>query len=242
MSIRLCVFDLDGTLAPPDGGLSPITLEKLRALSLRGVRIAVASGKPTFYLAGFFRMANFGDIILIGENGVETVFGIDLPPRHRTALPVSREVRATLRRLRDELEEAFPGIFFQPNTLAVTPCPRTPEEMDAVEAILDRGGYRTLLDVYRFPFCFDILPRGFSKAEGIRALAAELSLSADEVAAVGNDLNDYPMFAYAGLSIGINLAEPTRADRNFTTIEAALDYLLTLTAPAANERRTYEQA
>ena len=230
MKPRLIVFDLDGTLAPPDGGLTQETVGMLRELAARGVRIAVASGKPAFYLAGFFRMAELYDVILIGENGLETLFGIDLPPKKRTTFPLAPEVRAALTRVRAEIDAALgDAVYYQPNTVAVTPCPLAPDGMDKVAAILDEGNYRALLDVYRFGFCFDILPRGASKAEGIRALGEELGIPAAETVAVGNEENDYPMFEYAALSLGIAVPDPTRVDRNFASTEEALAYLLALT-------------
>ena len=226
MKYKAVLFDLDGTLAPPDGGIGEATLSRLRTLALRGVRIAIASGKPAFYLAGFFRMANFHDVILIGENGLETLFGTDLPPKKRTVFPLSPEVKEALTRVRAEIDAALgDAVYYQPNTVAVTPCPRDLRELDTVEEILARGGYRELLDAYRFSFCFDILPRGASKAEGVRALGKELGIPAAETVAVGNEDNDYPMFEYAGLSLGIRVPDRTRVDRNFDSIEEALVYL-----------------
>ncbi len=230
MTPRLIVFDLDGTLAPPDGGIGESTLSRLRTLASRGVRIAIASGKPAFYLAGFFRMANFHDVILIGENGLETLFGTDLPPKKRTAFPLSPEVKAALSRVRAEIDEALgDAVYYQPNTVAVTPCPLAEGGLDRVEEIIEAGGYRSLLDAYRFAFCFDILPRGASKAEGVRALGEALGIPAAETVAVGNEDNDYPMFEYAALALGIRVPDPARVDRNFDRIEEALDFLLSLT-------------
>ena len=97
--------------------------------------------------------------------------------------------------------------------------------MDTVEEILNRGGYREILDVYRFAFCFDILPRGASKAEGVRALGEALGIGAAETVAIGNEENDYPMFEYAGLSLGIGVPDPDRVDHNFACIEDALAFL-----------------
>ena len=234
MKPRLIVFDLDGTLAPPDGGLTQETVGMLRELASRDVRIAIASGKPAFYLAGFFRMANFHDVILIGENGLETLFGTDLPPKKRTAFPLSPEVKAALARVRAEIDRALgDAVYYQPNTVAVTPCPLAEGGLDRVEEIIEAGGYRSLLDVYRFAFCFDILPRGASKAEGIRALGRELGIPAAETVAVGNEDNDYPMFEYAALALGIRVPDPLQVDRNFGSIEEALDFLLALTEGGA---------
>ena len=53
-----------------------------------------------------------------------------------------------------------------------------------------------------------------------------LGLEAKDVIAVGDGINDYPMFEYAGLALGINVAEEERVDKNFPTITEALKYIL----------------
>ena len=91
--LRLAVFDLDGTLAPLGRGICPEDLQALRRLEARGVRIAVCSGKPTYYLCGFLRQAELRDPILVGENGAVIQMGVDLPPRAFYRLPYPAQVR-----------------------------------------------------------------------------------------------------------------------------------------------------
>ncbi|MBO5777750.1 MAG: HAD hydrolase family protein [Clostridia bacterium] len=50
----------------------------------------------------------------------------------------------------------------------------------------------------------------------------------EDFIAVGDGVNDYPMFDFAGLSIGINLKDTSKATINFDHINKALKYLLTL--------------
>jgi Cof subfamily protein (haloacid dehalogenase superfamily) len=58
----------------------------------------------------------------------------------------------------------------------------------------------------------DVLPGGVSKWSGIEALMAELGISREETAAIGDDMNDYEMIANAGIGIAMaNAREEIRA-------------------------------
>jgi len=43
---------------------------------------------------------------------------------------------------------------------------------------------------------------------------------------VGDGVNDYPMFEYAGHAVGISVKDESRVDVSFAGIEEALVYLL----------------
>ncbi|MBQ3002547.1 MAG: HAD hydrolase family protein, partial [Clostridia bacterium] len=49
---KVLVFDLDGTLAELGKGITQENIQKLFQLESMGYRIAVCSGKPTYYLCG----------------------------------------------------------------------------------------------------------------------------------------------------------------------------------------------
>ena len=52
---KLIAFDLDNTLAAVGKPVTPGDLALLRQLEDGGARIAICSGKPTYYLCGFAR-------------------------------------------------------------------------------------------------------------------------------------------------------------------------------------------
>jgi Cof subfamily protein (haloacid dehalogenase superfamily) len=54
--------------------------------------------------------------------------------------------------------------------------------------------------------CLLTTAKAVDKGQGLRALAAHLGVSAQEIMAVGNDFNDLPMFAAAGLAIAVGNA------------------------------------
>ena len=225
--IKLIVFDLDGTLAALGKGIEPQNLVLLRMREDAGARIAICSGKPTYYLCGFMRQVGLRTPILVGENGAVIQMGVDLPPRDYFVAPYSAAAKRSIRLLREKIEEAVPGMWYQPNEVGLTPFPRNDAEFDAVQEVIDvlKGEIKDVI-VYRHCDSFDITPDGITKKSGLARLGTLLGISAEETVAVGDGVNDYPMFEYAGHSVGVNVKDESRVDVNFAEVGEALEYLL----------------
>lgn len=224
---QLIVFDLDGTLAPIGKPITARTLEAMRELERRGARIALCSGKPVYYLCGVMRQAGLHSPILLGENGASMQIGVDLPPAEHYTLPYSKAAAQSIRLIREALEERLPRLWYQPNQVGLTPFFSCEAENAAIAAVIEELGEKIVdLDIYPQCDCYDFTPKGISKAEGLRALGKYLGIGPEETAAVGDGINDYPMFAYAGCSIGIRLKNPEAVSRNVQTIEEAMACLL----------------
>lgn len=225
--IRLIVFDLDGTLAALGRGIAPENVARLRELEERGARIAICSGKPTYYLCGLMRQVELKAPILVGENGAVVQFGVDLPPRDYHVAPYSQAAKHSIHLLRRAFDSAAPGMWYQPNEVGLTPFPRNEAEFDALQGCID--ALKSQLEdviVYRHCDSFDITPDGITKKSGLARLGAMLDISPEETVAVGDGVNDYPMFEYAGLSVGVNVKDSGRVDRSFETAGEALEFLL----------------
>ena len=224
--VRLIVFDLDSTLAPLGKGMGEKELELFREIEKKGVRIAICSGKTCDYLCGFMRQVGLEDAILIGENGAVVRYGVDLPPRHYHRISFPSETVAALREIKGLLEESFPHIWFQPNKVGVTPFPTSEEEFEEIQKILnewmkDKRG----IHVFRHIDSFDIVPAGIDKTTGIRYVLEHMGITEKEIIAVGDGVNDYCMFEMAGHSVGVNVKEAYRVNKNcFSTLEM-LEYL-----------------
>lgn len=225
---KLLVFDLDGTLAPIGKGALPETIEKLKRLEDLGHRIALCSGKPTYYLCGILRQWELKEPVMIGENGAVLQFGVDLPPKRFEIFPFGDLAKQQLRLLRKRIDESREGsLWYQPNEVALTPFPYEEDCFDSIQSVLDMHPEDlTELAVYRQVDCFDILPKVISKAEGVAYLASLLDLTAKDVIVVGDGVNDIPMFRYADLSLGVGKAVAEVATICFDTIGEALDYIL----------------
>ena len=224
--LKLAVFDLDNTLAEIGKGITPENVGLLRQLEERGVRIAICSGKPTYYLCGFMRQIGLREPILVGENGAVIQFGVDLPPHRYEILPHSQEAKQTIRFLKERFDEILPQMWYQPNQVALTPFPARAEEFGMIEACIEEHSAQVRdVTIYRHVDTFDIVPNGISKFDGIKRLGELLSIPAEETAAIGDGVNDYPMFDYAGIRVGVNIAQAERVDHNFSCPGDALRYL-----------------
>lgn len=221
--MKVIVFDLDGTLAPIGEPIAGETLDAMKRLEHRGVHIALCSGKPIYYLCGVMRQAGLDRPILLGENGATMQVGIDLPPEEHYTLPFSQAARDSIRLIRSELEKRMPQLWYQPNEVGLTPFFRTQEENEAIgRCIADCADRTADIDIYPQCDCYDVTPRGISKAEGLRALGRYLNIPMEEFAAVGDGINDYPMLACAGYAIGIHLRDGSAVDYNAPDIGAAM--------------------
>ena len=224
----LVVFDLDGTLAKVGQASTEETVNLLHKIRESGARIALSSGKPTFYLCAFARQLGLQDAVLVGENGSVIQVGTALPPALYRKAKIPAVTAKALKTLREMMEEEFGDrIWYQPNETALTPFPAYAEDFPRIRKMLD-GFLKSEMQiaVYEHPDCFDIQYKGLSKGAGIRRLSEVTGVPAEEMISVGDYTNDYPMFAETGYSVGIHLPDPSRATINFPTTEEALTHIL----------------
>ena len=223
---RLIIFDLDSTLAPLGKGIGEKDLEILKKIEDSVVRIAICSGKTCDYLCGFMRQVGLKDPILIGENGAVIRFGVDLPPRHYHRIPVLSDTILALSEIRKILEARFPHIWFQPNKIGVTPFPTCQEEFEEIQKILDDWMLgKEGIHVFRHIDSFDIVPAGIDKTIGIHYVLEQLGITTKEIVTVGDGVNDYCMFELAEHSVGVNVKEAYRVNKNCATTLEMLEYL-----------------
>lgn len=224
---KLIAFDLDGTLAEIGKGIRLENLYRLNQLEAQGNRIAIVSGKPVDYLCGFLRQAGLRQPALVGENGAVIQLGVDLPPKVFHILPYSAEAKRSIGHMREQFHTLLPDMWYQPNQVCLTPFPKNEREFAAIARCLKaNAAHLNDVHVYRHADSFDIIPCGVDKYHGMAYLGKLLQIPPEDTVAVGDGVNDYPMFDYAGFAIGVHVAEESRVDINFTDIGQALDYLL----------------
>lgn len=227
--MRAVIFDLDNTLAKLGKAIEKKDLMLLQKLEKQGNTIAICSGKTVDYLCGFARQIELERPVLIGENGAVIQIGVDLPPKHFYELPYSDKAKESIAFLRSELNKILPHIWYQPNKVGLTPFPSGPEEFKIIAECIEKNKEQIQdVVIYQHIDSFDIVPKGIDKRKGIAFLGKLLDMTMEDMAAVGDGVNDYPMFECVGLSIGINVREAKRVDKNFRTITEALEYLLTV--------------
>lgn len=222
--IKLVVFDLDGTLARLSKGISSSDVELLKMLEKKGITIAICSGKPTYYLCGFMRQVELEKPILVGENGAVIQFGVDLPPGRFEILPHEKAADDAISCIKKAIDKKYPHMWYQPNQVGLTPFPKTEEEFTWIQDYIEKKKLWGI-DVYRHCDSYDIVPAGLNKKKGLEYLGRLLGIGPEETLAVGDGVNDYPMFEYAGISIGIQVEKKEKVDYNFETITEALRFL-----------------
>lgn len=213
----ILVFDLDGTLCEVGKGMLPEDTALLCRLEDAGFTIVVCSGKPTYYLCGFLRQAGLTNPIMVGENGAVVQFGIGLPPERYAVYPYDRRQKEILARLREEIDAACPDtVWYQPNDVQLTPFPRDAKAFDKIREILSAHSEEIKdLQVYEQIDCFDIVPAGINKQNGLRLLSQMLGADSSRFLVVGDGANDIPMFQFGDFSILIRSKErETEPDAN----------------------------
>lgn len=220
---KLLVFDLDGTLAKAGESMASADVEKLIELEKTGYIIAICSGKPCYYLSGFVRQLGLKEAILIGENGATIQFGVELPPKRYEVYPYSDSAKGQLDMMRALIDrECGDKVWYQPNEVGLTPFPKDVETFEVIQQLLD--GRAELLDellVYRHIDSFDLIPKNINKFNGLAYLTKLLELEAKDVIAVGDGVNDIPMFEFADVAIGISCS----ADYTFASTSEVLDFI-----------------
>lgn len=224
--MKCIVFDLDKTLCDLNEGISNENILRLKELEAKGNYICICSGKPTFYLCGMFRQVGLKNPILIGENGGVIQFGINLPPKKYYVVSKKVEAIKQLKELKIDLQNKFKDVlWYQPNEIALTAFPQEEKYFDIVKNYIDKKNLKDIT-IYRHVDSLDLVPIDVNKFNGLTYLASLLNLTRNDFIAVGDGINDYPMFEFAMLSLGININDETKVNKNFKNIDDVLSYLL----------------
>lgn len=226
---RLVVFDLDDTLAAVGKSILENNVELLKEIAKTGTKIAICSGKPVYYLCGFMRQVGINDAILVGENGGVIQFGVDLPPVNFLFSPHSAQADREIDFLKKEFDKLLPDTWYQPNQVGLTPFPKNDEEFEIFQRCIDTNKDNIKhLTVYRHCDSIDITPSEITKYTGLEYLGKVINIKPDETIAVGDGVNDYPMFEYAGYTVGVNVKNIEAVRVNFRTINEALQHILNI--------------
>ena len=225
---KIFVFDLDNTLAELGKAIPAPIISQLQKIENAGHIVAICSGKPTYYLCGMLRQVGLNSPVLVGENGAAIQFGVDLPPMERYKAHYDPAADGAIRELRSIIEkEAGFDVWFQPNEVCLTPFYHSPQEDEALEKVFSDHCdlIENHLDCFKHCDSFDLTPKGVNKKSGLSRLSGILNIPSEHFVAVGDGKNDYPMFDYAGVSIGIRVSDRNAVDINFDTIGEALTYI-----------------
>ena len=191
--LKALLTDIDGTLTGPDRRVHTGSIELIRFLVDRGVRIVFASGNSPCFMDAFCRMVG-NDGTFIAENGgvFRIGFGSELVVQgDQTA------VKTALATVQEHFHKQ--GItldLFSPNYRYADQAFARTVPVDEVRAVLARHPVQ-VLDT---GFAIHLQTPGINKGTALAALAPRLGLTPKVFLAIGDSCNDLEMLATAGVA------------------------------------------
>lgn len=232
---RLAAIDLDGTLLRSDATVSERSREALAGAQARGLTIVFVTARHPGSVVPIAREAGVGGYAIC-SNGA-TVFDLDAGRVVRERVIESEIAARLVRALRERVpgvlfavesraEMAFEPMFqawdWEPpegtrfaDALELVADPITrliarhaDYELDVLAALVRELAGDSADVVVPGMWTVELSAVGVSKASALAELCEELGLTADDVVAFGDFLNDLPMLAWAGRSIAVANAHP----------------------------------
>ena len=212
MKYKLLVLDVDGTLLNNQKEISPRTLAALLKVQQMGVHIVLASGRPTngvMPIAEKLELNHYGGYILSYNGGQiinvqtgELLFEKRIDPEW---IPYFVQ-EANLNKMQivgvDNFAEA---VDFPP-----CKCMLASDDEEALIGLENHWKKRLdgVLDAFRSePYFLEVVPQFIDKGNTLGVLMTKLSVSPEEVIAIGDGVCDVTMLQLAGVGIAMGNAE-----------------------------------
>lgn len=235
--IRLLISDVDGTLVRSDKSLADATIAAVAEASAAGLPVTLISARPPsgmhwiadrLDLEGPFGAFN-GGVLFGRDRAVIARHSLDRDVAE-TALALIREAGITCWVFADDQwlssNDSDPHIPREVQSSNVEPIitDAFDDRLDRIDkivgvsddndlladvearAVAALGGRATIARSQ--PYFLDITAPLANKGDGVSVLAEAFGVPLAEVAVIGDQLNDLPMFARAGLSIAMGQAKP----------------------------------
>lgn len=247
--IGLVVSDIDGTMVTGDKVLTDENIAAARRLEAAGIRLSLVSSRPPagfamlagpLALDGPIGAFNGGAILNPDLSPIEETFvpaeaarialeafaacGLDAWLFTRDTWFATRADSAYVAKERRTIRHE-PTIVAALDDLpaGIGKLVGSSADFEAVARCEAALGARlgTLATARRSqPYYLDVTPHGFDKGEAVRRIARRLAVPLDEVAVIGDQANDLPMFAVAGTRIAMgNAIEELKAQADYVTLD-----------------------
>jgi Cof subfamily protein (haloacid dehalogenase superfamily) len=232
---RLAAIDLDGTLLRSDGTVSDRSREALAGARARGLTIVFVTARHPGSVVEIARDAGVGGLAIC-SNGA-TVYDLDAGRVVRERTLESDVAQRLVQAIRERVPgilfavEARAEMAFEPDFTAWDwePPPGTrfadaldlvsepvtrvimrhaDYELDVLAALVREVAGESASVVVPGVWTVELSAVGVSKAAALAELCDELGLTAAEVVAFGDYLNDLPMLAWAGHAVAVANAHP----------------------------------
>ncbi|ENH95760.1 HAD superfamily hydrolase [Gracilibacillus halophilus YIM-C55.5] len=256
--IKLFATDLDGTLLQPGNVIKETDKQSIHTLQTHGIDFAVATGRMERDITEICKQlgytghkisqngafAHTRDGHLIGSHTFDAATSkaihqtiIDFP----TPISVNTETESYISEKTPEIK-AVENLLYFPITEGIDFLDDYGKSIHPSKFML--FGYEDQLvplqkelqdqfgsEIESYlsdPRCVDIVPKGVSKAEGLKQLATHLSIDPMEIAVIGDSYNDIPMFEMTQTSFAMASAPAPVQDKASHVVEdvhQAIDYI-----------------
>jgi Cof subfamily protein (haloacid dehalogenase superfamily) len=242
---KIVFFDIDGTLLDHEKNLPDSTKKAIKLLQDNGVFVAIATGRAPFMFTNLREeleidsFVSFNGQFVVFENQIiyentlnekdlESLFHQAKINEHPLVFMNHQTMKASVKH-HPYIEESLGSLNF------------THPEEDAA-FYLNRKMYQSLLfckeqeelkysaDYPNFhfirwhPYSVDILPKGGSKAEGIKKMIERLGFELKDVYAFGDGLNDLEMLKAVGTGVAMGNGVPeAKANADLITSDVSDD-------------------
>lgn len=232
---RLAAIDLDGTLLRSDGSVSVRSRDALATVRARGMTIVFVTARHPGSTAAIAREAGVGGYAIC-SNGA-TVFDLDAGRVVRERTLESQAAARLVQALRERVPgilfavESRAEMAFEPEfrawdwkppdgtrfadalELVADPVTRlivrhADYELEVLAALVRELAGDSATVVVPGTWTVELSAVGVSKASALAELCDELGLTAANVIAFGDFLNDLPMLAWAGHAVAVANAHP----------------------------------
>lgn len=242
---KIVFFDIDGTLLDHDKNLPLSTKKAIDQLKENGVFVAIATGRAPFMFESIRKeldidsYVSFNGQLVVFENEVIYENPLNELEIHRLYLH-SKENDHPLIFMDEQtmkssvphhkyIEECMLGLKF--------PHPDMDETFYQFNKVYqslifckqsEEHKYETEFPTFHFvrwhPYSADVLPRGGSKAEGIKKMIERIGFNIKDVYAFGDGLNDIEMLQAVGTGVAMgNAVEEAKAHANLVTKDVSND-------------------
>lgn len=228
--IKLIASDMDGTLLDGDGEVPDGTYDLIRQLKAAGIGFVAASGRRFDTLQELFEPVA-DEIDYVASNGAQVVVGGTLVDREVYSHAALRRLKRVIDlfdtlhlALFDRTNSYLLGSeeYFHPELDKNLPNPVLATDVPDAEisilkasvscegAVMDMAYALTRELGDEFVFApsgnnwIDVMQRGVSKATGIQQVMEARGVSADEVMAFGDSMNDYEILRMVGTSVAMS--------------------------------------
>ena len=213
MKIEYAVFDIDGVLCKEGKNIMKSSIEAIKRLEQKKIKILYASGKHPWYITGGLTFSGLlkNDTIIIGENGGYIFF-----PREKKEYKCSEKHLEDIEVIKKEFYKEYPNLIFEgeylweePKSTIFTLFVKKTKIVSDLENILKKEIEKMKLDLYtlKHKHSVDIVPNILNKAYALEELEKRSFINIKKTMAFGNDLNDHEMLKLVEFPIAVGNAK-----------------------------------